>query len=349
MSTPIISKDKKSLPKELQYVDAFDRQLKELFFIEHREFIGKPKDETYKTPEFAAYVEEMKDAFVYVHFPWNGHTVKTVEKEKYFSLKTNRNQDLITKEEQETLRSFNVAVLGLSVGSNIAFVLTQAGISNKIVLADFDELDTTNLNRILAGVHQVGLNKCVVAAHRIYEDNPFAEVVTLEDGVSESNLRTLLEAGALDCIVEEIDDMPMKIITRKLAIEFKVPVVMITDNGDGVVLHIERYDLGHDKIFGHDLPYWDKILTGGEITKEIAGKMIIGDIVGGPQFVDPKMMKSVPRVMSKELVSWPQLGSSAILGGVVATAAIKDITIGGNSDKDVRIYVHPLNARYGQG
>lgn len=347
MSTPIISKDRNALPKESFFVDAFDRQLKELFFIENRNFIGRPKEETYKTAEFAQYVEVMKDAFVYVHFPWNGHTVKTVEKEKYLALKTNRNQDLITKDEQEKLRNFKVAVLGLSVGSNIAIVLTQAGISNKIVLADFDELDTTNLNRILAGVHQVGVNKCTIAGRRIYEDNPFAEITKLEQGVSEENLRKLLSEGLLDCIVEEIDDMPMKIITRKLAIEYKVPVVMITDNGDGVVLHVERYDLGHDKIFGHDLSYWDGILSAGEITKEMAGKMIIGDIVGGPQFVDPKMMQSVPRVINKELVSWPQLGSSAILGGVVATAAIKDIVTGNSTEKDIRIYVHPLNVRYG--
>jgi hypothetical protein len=192
------------------------------------------------------------------------------------------------------------------------------------------------------------MNKCDVAAEHILEDNPFANVSTLPEGVSEENLEKLLSEGKLDCIIEEIDDMPMKMMTRKLAMKYKVPVVMITDNGDGVVLHIERYDLGHDKIFGHDLAYWDDVLSDGEMTKEMAGKIIIGDIVGGPQFVDPKMMKSVARVLKKELVSWSQLGSSAILGGVVATAAIKDIVIGGSKEKDVRLYVHPLNTRYGQ-
>lgn len=348
MSKPIFSKDRSALPKESHYVDAFEPQLKELFFIENKQFIGTSKLEAYKGTEFAAFADKMKDAFTYVHFPWNGHTIKTVEKDKYLSLKTNRNQDLITKEEQGILSDYHVAVLGLSVGSNIAIVLTQAGISNDIVLADFDELDTTNLNRILAGVHQIGMNKCDVAAEHIYQDNPFANVTTLPEGVSEENLEKLLSEGKIDCIIEEIDDMPMKIVTRKLAIEYKVPVVMITDNGDGVVLHIERYDLGHEMIFGHDMAYWDKVLSEGEMTKEMAGKIIIGDIVGGPQFVDPKMMKSVVRVLKKELVSWSQLGSSAILGGVVATAAIKDIVIGGSKEKDVRIYVHPLNTRYGE-
>ena len=342
MNTPVFSKEKDSLPKTTHYVDAFLPQLKELFFIENNSFIGIPKKTAYKTEEFTLFCESMKDSFIYVHFPWNGYTVKTVEKDRYLSLKTNRNQDLITKEEQEILRNYHVAVLGLSVGSNIAFVLTQAGISNDIILADFDELDTTNLNRILAGIHQVGLNKCEVAAQHIYQDNPFANVSMFPEGVSEENLEKLLSEGKLDCIIEEIDDIPMKIATRRLAIKYNVPIVMITDNGDGVVLHIERYDLGHDRIFGHDLAYWENILAGAEMTKETAGKIIIGDIVGGLQFVDPKMIKSVARVLNKELVSWSQLGSAALLGGVMATVAIKEIALGHSNEKDVRVHVNPL-------
>ena len=37
--------------------------------------------------------------------------------------------------------------------------------------------------------------------------------------------------------------------------KYKIPVIMITDNGDGVVLHVERYDLGHNKIFDKDLNF----------------------------------------------------------------------------------------------
>ena len=56
-----------------------------------------------------------------------------------------------------------------------------------------------------------------------------------------------------------------------------------------------------------------------------AGDIIIHDIVGGPEKVDPKMLASVERVLKKELVSWSQLGSAALLGGVVTTIAIKRI------------------------
>ncbi len=332
---------------ELVEVDAFSRQIKELFFIENHAFIGVPKGEAYATEDFKKYASSKEGAFVYVYFPWLNTLVKTVDAEDYYHLKTNRNQDLITAREQEKLRDYKVAVLGMSVGSSAAFVLTQAGISNDIILADFDELDTTNLNRILAGVHEVGTNKTVIAAHRIYEDNPFANVTLLQEGVNETNLEELIKAGKIDCLLEEIDDMPFKIHARLLGMKYKIPVVMVTDNGDGIVLHVERYDLGHDKIWGKPHEYFEKKLADGPMTKEKAGDIIIHDIVGGVHRVDPKMIASVKRVLAKELVSWSQLGSAAILGAVVATYTIKEIALGKGTEKDIRAWISPEQVERG--
>jgi molybdopterin/thiamine biosynthesis adenylyltransferase len=326
------------------FIDAFEYQIKELFFIKNTVFIGKDKEETYKTDKFKKFSEENRNNFKYFYYPWNNHLIKCINKEDYLSLKTNRNQDLITADEQKKLSNYRVAVLGMSVGSNIAFVLTQAGISNEITLADFDELDTTNLNRILAGVHQIGVNKTIIASRRIYEDNPYANVNIFPEGITNENLEELLKNKKIDCIVEEIDDIKIKIVTRQLALKYKIPVVMITDNGDGVVLHVERYDIGYDKIFHKDPSFWDDKIK-REITKEIAGNMIMNDFLGGPQNVDPHMLASVGRVFKKELVSWSQLGSAAILGGVVATVAIKRIALGTSKEKDARIFISPEFSR----
>lgn len=332
---------------ELVEVDAFSRQLKELFFIESPAFVGTPKEAAFASPEFKEYVSLKEDTFVYAYYPWLNTVVKTVSAEAYFRLKTNRNQDLITAKEQNMLRDFRVAVFGMSVGSNIALVLAQAGISNDLVLADFDELDTTNLNRILAGAHEIGLNKTVVAARRICEGNPFARVTTLAEGVNESNLEALLEAGKVQCIVEEIDDIAFKIHARLLAMRYRVPVVMVTDNGDGVVLHVERYDLGHDQIWGKPHTYYEEKLAQGPMTKEKAGGIIMHDIVGGVHRVDPRMLESVQRVLARELVSWSQLGSAALLGGVVATYAIKEIAFGTGTRKDLRAWISPEQVECG--
>lgn len=325
---------------DIKLVDAFTRQLRELFVIDNRQYIGREKERVYASADFKKYCQQKAEDFVYVYYPWNGHIVKTVKEQDYFRLKTNRNQDLITVEEQKKLYNAKVAVFGMSVGSNIAFVLTQAGIGRNITIADFDDLDATNLNRILAGVHQIGLNKAIIASRRIYEDNPFAEVNVLEKGIDRDSLAKLLSAQQIEYIIEEVDDMKVKIDTRRLARQYKVPVIMITDNGDGVVLHVERYDLGYDKIFGQGDDYWEEKLK-APMSKELAGKIIMNDIVGGADKVDKKMLASVRRVLARELVSWSQLGSAAILGGVVATAALKRIILGESRSPFSRHYIVP--------
>ena len=318
--------------KRINFVDAFSYQVKELFLVKNPQYAGPRKEEAYRTKEFLTFLNKIKNQYVYVYFPWNFSIIKTVKKENYLELKTNRNRNLITKKEQIKLRDTRIAVFGMSVGSNISLVLTQAGISNDIIIADFDNLDTTNLNRIIAGVHQIGLNKTIIAARKIYEDNPFARVTALLQGASRSNVEKLLKAKKIDLIVEEVDDLSFKIETRKLAIKYKIPVIMITDNGDGVALHVERYDLGYKKIFNKNLPYWDDILSKPP-TKQLMGRVIMEDIMGGIKNIDPKMLKSTKETLSGKLVSWSQLGSAAILGGVVSTVILKKIISKENNEK----------------
>lgn len=332
--------------KHINFVDAFSSQLEELFEIENTEYVQSAGGDAYKTKEFSNFLKKTKDKYLYVFYPWNSSLVKTVKKDVYLKLKTNRNKDLITEKEQEILRNARVGIFGMSVGSNIAFVLTQAGISNDITISDFDILSTTNLNRIFAGSHQIGLEKCVIAAQRIYEDNPFAKVGVLPKGVKKQDIEKLLKQKKLDLIVDEIDNVNIKIDLRMLAQKYKVPVVMVTDNGDGVVLHIERYDLAHKKIFGKEVSYFQDFLSAG-ISKEKISELIISDIVGGIDKVDKRMHASVARVIKKELVSWPQLGSAAVLAGVVATYAIKQIILGYDKRIDVRGHISPVEITYG--
>ena len=344
LSEDEVSKLKNSYP-QIIIVDAFSRQIKELFFIDNLSYVGKEKKAVYADEVFKRYEAKKQNAYTYVYYPWNGHIVKTVRDKDYFRLKTNRNQDLITAAEQEKVSRYKVAVFGMSVGSNIAFVLTQAGISQEIILADFDELDTTNLNRIFGGAHQIGLNKSILAARRIYEDNPYAKVTILPKGVNEKNLKSLLDRKKIDCLIDEIDFIPMKITIHRLAMEYKVPVIMVTDNGDGIVLHIERYDLGYKKIFHKELDYWQDKMKQFETEKgsekKIAGGIIMDDIVGGVNLVDPKMLASVKKVLDNKLVSWSQLGSAAMLGGVYATYALKKIIIDEDKRLEVRTHINP--------
>src|ERR1035437_11146580 len=89
--------------KHIIYVDAFSHQMKELFFIKNHEFIGQNKEEVYKSSLFLNFLEDTKNKNAHVYYPWNHTLVKIVTKDDYLILKTNRNQDLITKDQQKKL------------------------------------------------------------------------------------------------------------------------------------------------------------------------------------------------------------------------------------------------------
>jgi molybdopterin/thiamine biosynthesis adenylyltransferase len=323
--------------KNSRLLDLLAAQWKELFVISHLSEIEN-KSEIDNLDSFKKFCKNKSGAFKYFYYPWHNLVIKTVEREDYLSLKTNRNRDLITDEEQQKLSEFTVAVLGLSVGSNIAFLLTQTGISNKIFLADPDTLDTSNLNRLLTGVQDLGLNKAIISARKISEGNPYAEPVPLVEGIDDKKLEELLKTGGIHCIVEEVDALPIKISSRKLAMKYKVPVVMITDNGFSIAIHVERYDLGHRLIFEKDLAYWDKKFEGG-LDHQKVSQIIIEDIFGSVEKIDKKLFASNIRIMKKELVSWPQLGSTAMLGGAAATQMIKKIALKESNEMFVKKFI----------
>jgi molybdopterin/thiamine biosynthesis adenylyltransferase len=324
--------------KGAEFLDLHPSQLKELFIIRNLQQI-QDKTRVDDMDELKKFRKEKATDSRYFYYPWLNKILKTASEQDFFTLKTNRNRDLISEGEQEKLKDFTVAVLGLSVGSNIAFLLTQAGISNKIFLADPDTLDTTNLNRLLTGLQDSGINKAVIAARKIHEANPYADAVPIAAAIDEERLEALLEAGNIRCIVEEVDSLPVKIFTRRLAMKYKVPVVMITDNGFSIVLHAERYDLGHDKIFEKVPAYWEKKLSSG-LDHEKISQIIIEDIFGSVEKIDPKLFASNLRILRRELVSWPQLGSTAMLGGAAAMQMIMKIALGGSRDLFIKKFIH---------
>ena len=71
------------------------------------------------------------------------------------------------------------------------------------MLADFDELELSNLNRVPATVFDLGENKAVVAARRIAELDPYLDVQVLTAGLTTDTMAEFL--SGLDVVVEECD------------------------------------------------------------------------------------------------------------------------------------------------
>lgn len=302
-------------------VDTTSEQLEELFLIRNPRFRF---DKNYSEPLDAfRYQHEGKKNWFY--FPWNELLVAYLPDEPHQELRTARNKNLIKAEEQKKFYSTPIGVAGLSVGSHAALTIAMMGGAKTIKLADPDGISGSNLNRIRGDFSLLGLNKCEAVARHIGQLDPYASVVTYTQGITAENIDEFL--SGISILVEELDNLEMKILLREKARERGIPVIMATDNGDNIIIDVERYDLHRDlelfngaagplsveefkKIPPHELP-------------KLATK------IAGPAFVVKRMMESLLEV-GKTLYSWPQLGSAATLSGVAVAYAARKIAMGEN-------------------
>ena len=124
-----------------------------------------------------------------------------------------RTRLLLGEEAVETLRHSRVAVLGLGgVGGAAAEAICRSGVG-AMLLADYDKVDITNLNRQLIAVSStVGQDKTEAAARRLRDINPELDL-TLRDGrLTPENLPEVLDWQP-DYILDCIDN-----VTAKLAL-----------------------------------------------------------------------------------------------------------------------------------
>lgn len=305
--------DFRTLHNVWKTVDIYGQQLHELAEIGH-----KTADENVTT--------DMNLEGAWVYYPWSGVLLHCVDGERLFALRTNRNQNLITKDEQERLASSTVAVAGMSVGSGIALACVYSGISTTIKIADFDTLETANLNRLREGLPSVGQSKTALAAQHIYEIDPFADVQELS-GVTSDNISAFFQNPDTAVVVDEIDDFKMKIQLRLKAKSLHVPLLMFTSLGDNILVDIERYDLDPDQeIFNGTLGKLpDEIMQAGDISPEDTRRYAVRLV--GQEYVPTKAMASLLE-MGKTLVGRPQLYSTIAVDGGLAAYVIKNIVLG---------------------
>jgi molybdopterin/thiamine biosynthesis adenylyltransferase len=273
-----------------------------------------------------------KEYGYWVFFPWSGYLVHFPEKNDLRKLRTSRNRNLINKEEQSKLYKTRVLVLGLSIGSNVVEALVSQGIGGALGIVDLDILEPTNLNRVRSSYFEVGIHKVDVVAKKISEIDPFIEQIHFRDGITEANYQDVMSRVKPDVIIDEMDDLRMKIMIREYAMSNNIPVVMATDDGDDVLVDIERFDVeGVDDIFHGILPL--DIISRVK-NKEIENRNKLGQIIGqyfvGFENVPPRMMESLKEV-GVTLPSWPQLGGAAAMAGISVAYAVKEIIIGSDN------------------
>lgn len=259
-----------------------------------------------------------------VYYPWSGRLVHLLPPTEFDEVRLDRNRHKVTRAEQARLRRGVVAVVGLSVGNAVALTLAQEGACGSLVLADFDRLDLSNMNRLRAAVHEIGLPKTVIAARQIAEIDPYLDVVAWHDGVTEANVEALLAGPPrLDVLVDECDGLLLKFLMRTHARALGIPVVMETS--DRGMLDVERFDQEPGRPLFHGLV--PEIPVEMLRAPDLATKArVVLDVIGGAT-MSARFGASLAEI-GRTICSWPQLASDVALGGASVTVAVRKILLG---------------------
>ena len=264
---------------------------------------------------------------VWVYYPWKRYLVHLLPKEHFIRVRTDRNRNKITASEQETLLTKKVGVIGLSVGQSVSLVMSMERICGTLRLADFDHLSLSNLNRLRAPVHSIGLPKTIVVAREIAELDPFLSVEIFPEGVNASNLDVFLTGkdgnAKLDLLVEESDGFDAKIRARMRAKAFGIPVLM--EASDRCMLDIERFDkeptrpLLHGLLEGIDP---DSLASLGSTEEKIPIMLKVLGIEQASVRLKASMLE-----IGQSVSTWPQLASAVAMGGGVAADIARRILL----------------------
>jgi molybdopterin/thiamine biosynthesis adenylyltransferase len=255
-------------------------------------------------------------------YPWSRRLVHVLPEELHRELRLDRNRYAITPGEQERLASLRIAVAGLSVGRAVVSTMAHEGIGGELRLADFDVLELSNLNRVAGGVADVRASKVVLAAREVAELDPYVRLVAYPRGVEDATIAEFV-AGA-DVIVDECDDLEMKVRLREHARVARRPVVMATSHRG--MLDVERFDLEPDRPPFHGL-------LGDVTSAELGGLTTKQKVPYVIRILDPASLSdraAASLVEVRETVStWPQLASDVALGGAMVANTVRRIALGG--------------------
>ncbi|MCT4580681.1 MAG: Rv1355c family protein [Flavobacteriales bacterium] len=310
--------------KSIAVVDEIQSQIYELIKLRN------PK----KNLSHSAYQEQMKayvgknaieNVGVWIYYPWKNKVIHLLDEEEFVEVRTNRNHYKITPEEEQKLFKKKIGIVGLSVGKAIATTMALERICGEIVLADFDEIELSNLNRIQTSLINLGLKKTVVVAREIAEIDPYIKVTCLHEGITEENINHFfLDGNGLDLCIEVCDGLYEKVFVRQKAKEYGVPVVM--NSSDRGTTDVERFDLEPDLPILHGLiDHLDLSVLKYAKTNEEKVPYLLPMI--GVKTSTNRLKASMIEIQ-ETITTWPQLASGVVLGGSICTDVCRRILLG---------------------
>ncbi len=313
----------------IRLVNAWDAALPEVASLDLPHLSPGTADARASLDEYFAAVwtaANIEAASRYVLFPWRSTLVRLPDADLFWRLRTARNRYLIDEGEQREWSAALIGIAGLSVGAAVLAASSLTG-ARRFRLAEGDTLGPTNLNRLAGSVCDFGERKLTLAMRRTLETDPYSDLEAFPAGYRPDVADAFIGTGdteRLTVLVEEMDDLALKVHIRFRAQAARVPVVMVTDNGDNAILDVERFDLDSSYPLFHGLA-GDLAAGPGDLNDPIQRVNVASAIVGSQ--ITPRTRFSLTQV-GRTLPSWPQLGTAATVGGALGALAARYIACG---------------------
>lgn len=142
----------------------------------------------------------------------------------YLPARYQRNQQMISTEQQLKLHQSKVAVVGCGgLGGYVLEELARLGVG-QIVAIDPDVFEEHNLNRqLLSTIDQLGVEKNLAAVQRIAVINPAVRVSPITAAFSKENGSEMLED--VELVIDAVDNIPTRLELAEICSRLKLTLV----------------------------------------------------------------------------------------------------------------------------
>jgi sulfur carrier protein ThiS adenylyltransferase len=129
----------------------------------------------------------------------------------------------------QVLKRATVGIAGLGgLGSPCAWALCRMGIG-KLIVADFDVVEPSNLNRQLYFIDQIGMTKTEATVANLRRINPYVEVEAHKIILDESNIPIVFKEASV--VIEAFDKAEMKAMIIRTILDKMPHVTVIAGSG----------------------------------------------------------------------------------------------------------------------
>jgi molybdopterin/thiamine biosynthesis adenylyltransferase len=253
--------------------------------------------------------------------------------DEYYAGLVTRNRGVVSDAQQQALRTATVLVAGCgSVGGAAVQPLARIGVQQFLV-ADSGLYELNNLNRQHATVNDIDRNKAEVAAERILAVNPYAQVKTYAEGVTEDNAAEL--TGACQVVVDGVDVTTMAGLRAKFALHQAAAgrrLPLITGWDMAGCLYAQYFDY-HKVTKPFD----------GAITADDLDRLSVWDLIFRLlplRRIPTDMLAELNANISRPDYAVPQVVYAAALFGAITSHMVAKVLAGERIKDEIRLDVH---------